>query len=145
MRRNIAVVCPHCTAIGRLGARPVQVLRCATCHGPLFNGIPPFLDEARFHLHREHDGVPLVVEFWAAWCAPSLSGALHFEAAARALEPQARLARVNIDDSPALACELGVARIPLYVLFLQGKEVARHAGSMPAQQLVDWVRNEGKG
>lgn len=141
MNRAINLVCPHCSAITRRRPHPAPSrLSCGTCHRPFFTGLPPSLNAAAFSQHLHHDGVPLVVDFWAAWCGPSVSMAMHFEAATRALEPRARLVRVSIVEEPALAQSLHVTSIPLLAIFRHGKEVARHAGPMPAQQIVDWVR-----
>ena len=63
-----------------------------------------------------------------------------FERAARELEPHVRLLKLNADTEPGLSSSLGVRAIPTLLLFRRGREVARTAGAMDVQALVDWTR-----
>ena len=62
--------------------------------------------------------------------------------AAAAIEPRARLVKVNIDEEPALAERFGVRSIPTIMLAFDGREVARIAGARSAAQLAEWVSRE---
>ena len=64
-----------------------------------------------------------------------------YEAAARDLEPQVRLIKLNSDAEQAAASRLGIQGIPTMILFHKGREVARTSGAMSATQIVQWVRN----
>jgi thioredoxin 2 len=64
-----------------------------------------------------------------------------YEAAARELEPQVRLIKLNSDAEQAVASRLGIQGIPTMVLFHKGREVARASGAMSATQIVRWVRD----
>lgn len=135
------LVCPHCGSLNRLpedrrGAGP----NCGNCHQPLFQGHPLALDTAGFARHRQYSDIPLLVDFWASWCAPCRMMAPAFEEAARQLEPELRLAKVNTEEARDLAINLGIRSIPTLVLFVRGQEVARTAGAMEARSIVAWVR-----
>jgi thioredoxin 2 len=63
-----------------------------------------------------------------------------FAAAAKMLEPDVRLLKLNSDAEPEAARELGVSGIPALFLMRDGKIVARTSGTMPASQIVSWTR-----
>jgi thioredoxin 2 len=63
-----------------------------------------------------------------------------FEQAAKTLEPQVRLAKVNTEEEQALAARFGIVSIPTLMVFRGGREVARQAGALGVQDIVRWVR-----
>jgi len=64
-----------------------------------------------------------------------------FERAASELEPEVRLVKLNVDEEPKVASDLGVTGIPALLLLRDGQVVARTAGAMEQQRLVAWVRS----
>ncbi len=105
----------------------------------LENVRPVSLDESSFDSFLGADGLPVVVDFWAPWCGPCRVMAPAFEQAAGELHGRARLAKVNVDESPRLAMRYGIRAIPTIVLFKGAREFERSAGAMSASSLVDWV------
>jgi thioredoxin 2 len=63
-----------------------------------------------------------------------------FEAAAKTLEPGVVLAKVDVEAAQALAARYGISSIPSLVLFRGGREIARQAGAMNANGIVQWAR-----
>ena len=100
------------------------------------------LDTASFDLHAVRGQLPLLVDFWATWCGPCQVMAPQFEAAAKKLEPQLRLAKVDTDAEPALSERFGIRSIPTMVLLVAGREVARQSGAMSSDQIVRWARSQ---
>ena len=140
MADSVHVVCPACGAINRLPRdRLADGGKCGKCHDRLFHGHPVAMDEAGFRRHVESNDLPVLVDFWAPWCGPCRMMAPKFEEAARQLEPQLRLGKVNTEEAPALASELGIRSIPTLALFRGGREVARISGAMDAARIAQWV------
>jgi thioredoxin 2 len=143
MSNPVHVVCPHCDAINRLPPeRLADGGRCGRCHRALFDAHPIALSEARFERHAARSDVPLVVDFWAAWCGPCQMMAPAFEAAAARLEPRARLAKVNTEEEQGLAMRFGIRSIPTIAIFAGGQERARQAGAMDTNGIVRWVESQ---
>jgi len=121
----------------RLSERP----NCGQCHAPLFPGHPIALTAANFDRHASRGDIPLVVDFWAPWCGPCRMMAPAFEQAARMLEPQVRLAKVNTEEEQGLAARFGIVSIPTLILFRAGHQVAKQPGALGPQDIVRWVRS----
>ncbi|MEJ5212243.1 MAG: thioredoxin TrxC [Burkholderiales bacterium] len=141
MSETLNIVCPHCHAVNRVpGARLDQHPNCGKCHQPLFTGHPVPLTAATFTKHIERNDIPVLVDFWAPWCGPCRMMAPQFEQAARLLEPRLRLAKVDTEAEQMLGAQYGIRSIPTLALFAGGREVARQAGAMGAQDIVRWVQ-----
>jgi thioredoxin 2 len=143
MSEPLIIVCPHCHSANRVPPeRLADGVTCGKCKSRLFAGEPLELDAANFDIHARRSDVPLLVDFWAPWCGPCRSMAPAFAQAAKQLEPEFRLVKVNTEEQQQLAARFNIRSIPTLALFLHGHEVARQAGAMDAASLIRWVRSQ---
>ena len=137
------IACPHCNAVNRVPAgRLADQPGCGKCKRPLTTGKPVNLTDSSFAAHVERSDLPIVVDFWAAWCGPCKMMAPHFERAAAALEPNVRFGKLDTDANPQTASRFGIRSIPTIILFKNGREAARQSGAMDSSALKNWIARQ---
>jgi thioredoxin 1 len=72
---------------------------------------------------------PVLVDFWAPWCAPCRMLAPTVEAVAQNFQGSASVVKLNVDDNPAVSQRYGIKGIPTLILFKNGKEEERVVGA----------------
>lgn len=133
------LVCPSCYTVNRvprerLADRPV----CGKCRVPLLPREPIALDHRSFDLYAGPGDLPVLVDFWAGWCAPCRMLAPVLEEVARR-RIDVRVAKVDTEGEPTLTARFAIRSIPTMVLLLRGREVARLSGAVSAEALMDWL------
>jgi thioredoxin 2 len=139
-RMSVKLVCLACgqgnrVPEDRLDARP----KCGTCGAGLVTDTPVEVSLDVLKKAERTDDLPLVVDFWAAWCGPCRMMAPEFAKAAKVLEGRARFVKLDTEAFPEAGSRYGIRGIPLLVAFRRGRETGRHAGAIPARDIVDWV------
>ncbi len=80
---------------------------------------------------------PVLVDFWADWCAPCHRIAPAIEELAHEFDGSATIAKLNVDEQPELARRYGIRSIPSLLLFRSGEVVDRIAGVQPKRVLSE--------
>ncbi|HDP89841.1 MAG TPA: thioredoxin TrxC [Thioalkalivibrio sp.] len=141
MSEPLHVVCPHCGRTNRVPAdRLAAAPTCGACKQPLFTGRPAEVDAAGLQTQIGRSDLPVLVDFWAPWCAPCRMMAPAFAQVAGQFEPHLRCLKLNTEDHPDGAAPFGIRGIPTLILFRGGREAARVSGAMDVRRLADWVR-----
>lgn len=142
--------CSQCGAVNRVatdklaeGFEPV----CGRCHAALSlnadaapaasNGGPVTVTDATFAAEVEKSPLPVVVDMWAPWCGPCRAIAPMIDELAVELAGRVRFAKVNVDQNPETAMRFEVRRIPVLVVFKDGKEVDRIEGLRPKAEVAE--------
>ncbi|MES9975113.1 thioredoxin family protein [Candidatus Thiodiazotropha sp. LNASS1] len=82
---------------------------------------------------------PVLVDFWAEWCAPCISLAPALERVIEELEGLVMLAKVEVDDNMRLAGHYRLRGFPTVILFVEGNEIGRFHGSRATHWLREWI------
>lgn len=88
---------------------------------------------------------PVIVDFWAPWCGPCLQLAPGLEAAVKAQNGKVKLVKINIDENPAYAGQLGVRSIPNVWVFDKGRPYQGFTGAIAPSQIKMFVEQVAKG
>lgn len=95
--------------------------------------------DASFEADVLNSETPVVVDFWAEWCAPCRAIAPTLEEIATEMKGQVTIAKLDIDHNPEKAMEYGVRGIPTLLMFKDGEVVATKVGAADKTNLSGWI------
>jgi thioredoxin 2 len=135
--------CEACRASNRIPAGHLaDEGRCGACKAPLPPVAAPLdVDSALFDEIVNAVRVPVLVDFWAAWCGPCRRAAPEVEKAAHNLAGRAVVVKVDTERHPDLAERFGVQGIPNFAVLRDGRVVIQQPGLVPHTQLESWVQS----
>ncbi|HEY8469405.1 MAG TPA: thioredoxin TrxC [Longimicrobiales bacterium] len=139
-RRSATVPCPFCGTLNRVDlARLADRPKCGECRRPILLDRPIKLPGESLDRVVADAEVPVLVDFYADWCAPCKMMAPVLDDVARERAGNLLVGKLDTDRSPAVSERFGIRGIPTLILFRGGKEVARQTGAMPKAKLDEWL------
>ena len=132
--------CPHCSKGNRVPAEKLnQTPICGACKQDLLS-LPINATAANFNELVTQSVMPVVVDFWATWCAPCKLFGPIFQRAAITHANQILFVKVDTEAEQALGLEWNIRSIPTIAGFKNGKEVKRVSGALPPDELAEFLK-----
>ncbi len=137
--------CPSC---GRKNRSPAERLneigRCGACKAEISPVARPIeADPETFREITREAKVPVLVDFWAAWCGPCKVAAPEVERTAAEMAGRALVLKVDTERHPQLAAQFGVQGIPNFVVMKGGLLLFQQAGLVGSAQMKQWLVQAG--
>lgn len=135
-----------CKTCGRQNRIPAERLtdtgRCGACKAPLSPVAEPLeVDSDLFNDIIQKAAVPVLVDFWAAWCRPCRIAAPEVARTADDMRGRAIVIKVDTERYPDLASRFDVRGIPNFVVFYRGQPVMQQAGVANHEQMKTWLNS----
>lgn len=146
-RTGILAQCDACGATNRLKYGSLEKpTRCGKCKAALSPPAEPIAvpGTAEFDAAISAASVPILVDFWAAWCGPCHMIAPEIDKLAQRMGGLALVLKLDTEAQPELSQRYQVRSIPTLAVFHNGKEVERTAGVQPATALEELLRRHAR-
>ena len=103
-----------------------------------------YLNKENFEKEVKESKIPVIIDFWAPWCAPCMMMGPAFEELSKEYNGKLKFAKLNTDEEQLLAAQFGIQGIPSLIITNKGREVDRIVGFAPKEILkgkIDLILN----
>jgi len=100
---------------------------------------PVVINSQNFESEVVKSNVPVLVDFWAAWCGPCKMIAPVVEELAKEYDGKLKVAKVDVDANQDVAMAFGIMSIPTLLIFDEGRVAEQLVGAVPKSMLVDKI------
>jgi thioredoxin 1 len=97
------------------------------------------VNESNFEEEVKKSDVPVMIDFWAAWCAPCRMIAPFVDEASSVYDGKLKVAKVDVDNNQRIASQYAVMSIPAVMFFRNGEVVDQVVGAVPKKTLFDKI------
>jgi thioredoxin 2 len=140
--KGIVAACPHCGQQNRVAYdRLAETMRCGKCKAELHHPSTPIDVPSTevFDALTAHSSVPVVVDYWASWCAPCRMVAPELDKIAAQHAGDFLVVKVDTERLTDLSVRYHIQSIPLMAVFHHGHEKARTVGARPAKDILAFI------
>jgi thioredoxin len=132
--------CPKCGTKNRVVAGQGDPV-CGRCKTPLNTQVHPLIiSDGNFAKEVERSALPVLVDFWAAWCGPCRLVAPTIEQLANELRGKVKIGKLDVDANQVTAARFHIQSIPALLIFKNGQEVDRIVGVQSKEAILQRLR-----
>ena len=131
------VNCRNCGTKNRISLENKRTPICGKCKEPFsFPAVPLTVTDANFIESVEKSSLPVLLDFWAAWCPPCKLIAPIVDTLAKELAGKVVVGKLDVDNNRLIAARFRVQSIPTLIIFQNGREAERLVGAQSKEAIV---------
>ena len=131
------ITCQNCGAKNRVSIESGKQAVCGKCKTPLtISASPIIITDGNFADEVGQSKMPVLVDFWAAWCGPCRMIAPIIDALAKELAGKVKIGKLDVDANQMTAARFHVQSIPTMIIFRDGTEVDRIIGGQSKEAIL---------